>query len=103
MPTTSVRWSSFSSSSSLESTDSDGSLISLWETISASAYRESMRGLKIWTRCFAMIARRSRRMSSSLFPENMLPQITSIQPSCVLTSAMEGESYQLFGCQPGAL
>jgi hypothetical protein len=40
-----------------------------------------MRGLKIWTRCFAMIARRSRRMSSSLLPENMLPQITSIQPS----------------------
>ena len=37
-------------------------------------------GLKIWTRCRAICARRSRRMSSSLLPLNMLPQITSIQP-----------------------
>jgi hypothetical protein len=27
-----------------------------------------------------MIARRTRRMSSSLFPLNITPQITSIQP-----------------------
>jgi hypothetical protein len=32
------------------------------------------------TFCFAIRARRSRRMSSSLFPLNMLPVMTSIQP-----------------------
>src|SRR6267143_6023897 len=41
-----------------------------------------MSGLKIWTFCFAIWARRSRRMSSSLLPLNMLPVMTSIQPCC---------------------
>ena len=39
-----------------------------------------MRGLKICTRWRAICARRSRRMSSSLLPLNMLPVMTSIQP-----------------------
>src|SRR5262249_6915823 len=41
-----------------------------------------MSGLKIWTRCLAICARRRRRMSSSLLPLNMLPVMTSIQPCC---------------------
>jgi hypothetical protein len=41
---------------------------------------ESIAGLKICTFCRAICARRSRRMSSSLFPLNMLPTMTSIQP-----------------------
>src|SRR5712671_2732324 len=41
-----------------------------------------MSGLKIWTRCLAICARRSRRISSSLLPLNMLPVMTSIQPCC---------------------
>src|SRR4029079_2895569 len=40
-----------------------------------------MSGLKIWTLRRAICARRSRRMSSSLFPLNMLPVITSIHPA----------------------
>src|SRR4029450_13280999 len=40
-----------------------------------------MRGLKIWTFCRPIWARRSRRMSSSLLPLNMLPVMTSIQPA----------------------
>ena len=39
-----------------------------------------MSGLKIWTFCRAICARRSRRISSSLLPLNMLPVMTSIQP-----------------------
>src|ERR1700757_4923017 len=39
-----------------------------------------MMGLKICTRWRAISARRSRRISSSLLPLNMGPQITSIQP-----------------------
>src|SRR5436305_3377772 len=39
-----------------------------------------MRGLTISARCPAISARRSRRMSSSLFPLNMGPQTTSSQP-----------------------
>src|SRR5579885_3099107 len=39
-----------------------------------------MSGLKIWTFCRAICARRNRRMSSSLLPLNMLPAMTSIQP-----------------------
>src|SRR5664280_3548074 len=38
----------------------------------------------------AMIARRSRRISSSDFPENMLPVITSIPPPQGLRGCMEG-------------
>jgi hypothetical protein len=36
--------------------------------------------LKIWTFWRAIWARRTRRMSSSLFPLNMLPVMTSIEP-----------------------
>src|SRR6185436_19221297 len=43
-----------------------------------------MRGLKIWTLRFAIWARRSRRISSSLLPLNMLPTTTSIQPAPAL-------------------
>src|SRR6266853_2526502 len=39
-----------------------------------------MTGLKICTRWRAISARFKRRISSSLFPENMGPTITSIQP-----------------------
>jgi hypothetical protein len=37
-------------------------------------------GLKISTRNWAILARFSRRMSSSVLPENMEPQMTSIHP-----------------------
>ena len=40
----------------------------------------SIFGLKIATCCLAICARRIRRMSSSVFPLNMHPTITSIQP-----------------------
>jgi hypothetical protein len=36
--------------------------------------------LNTCTRLFAISARRTRRMSSSLFPLNITPQMTSIQP-----------------------
>src|SRR6185295_7156756 len=39
-----------------------------------------MTGLKIWTFCRPICARRRRRISSSLLPLNMLPVMTSIQP-----------------------
>jgi hypothetical protein len=39
-----------------------------------------MMGLKIWTFCLAICARLTRRMSSSVFPLNMLPQMTSTHP-----------------------
>src|SRR5215204_4811128 len=45
-----------------------------------SAKRLSNSGLNTRTRCRAIWARRSRRISSSLLPLNMLPVITSIQP-----------------------
>src|SRR5215467_5486961 len=44
-----------------------------------------MAGLKICTRCRAISARRRRRISSSLLPENIGPTITSIQPILPLT------------------
>ena len=43
-------------------------------------------GLKIPTRRLAIRARRSLRISSSVFPENMEPQITSIHPRSVKLS-----------------
>ena len=58
----------------------DGIFISLCETISSSLKRLSIAGLKICTCCFAICARRSRRISSSLLPLNMLPVMTSIHP-----------------------
>src|SRR4051812_37932089 len=39
-----------------------------------------MMGLNTCTRFRAMVARRRRRINSSLLPENMGPQTTSIQP-----------------------
>src|SRR5690349_2152203 len=45
------------------------------------AYRSSKCDLKTCTFLFAMIARRTRRMSSSLLPLNITPQTTSIQPA----------------------
>src|SRR5208337_1180135 len=47
--------------------------------------RESITGLKICTRCRAISARRNRRISSSLFPENIGPTTTSIQPMLPFT------------------
>src|SRR5258708_29396363 len=44
-----------------------------------------MAGLKICTRCRAISARRNRRISSSLLPENIGPTTTSIQPMLPLT------------------
>src|SRR6185312_2958997 len=51
-----------------------------WLTTWAMSYRLSIRGLTINARCPAISARRSRRMSSSLFPLNIGPQTTSSQP-----------------------
>src|SRR5580658_11124654 len=44
-----------------------------------------MTGLKICTRCLPISARRRRRISSSLLPENIGPTITSIQPMLPFT------------------
>src|SRR5690606_6954493 len=44
------------------------------------AYLRSTEGLKISTRRCAIWGLLSLRISSSVFPENMEPQITSIQP-----------------------
>src|SRR5712692_1026743 len=44
-------------------------------------YRSSSAGLNTCTRCRAICARRTRRISSSLFPLNMLPQMTSMRPA----------------------
>src|SRR5271169_6667625 len=40
-----------------------------------------MEGLKTCRRFRAILARRRRRINSSLLPENMGPQMTSIQPT----------------------
>ena len=58
----------------------DAIRMSLCDTMWSSLKRLSMSGLKIWTFCRAICARRSRRISSSLLPLNMLPVMTSIQP-----------------------
>ena len=51
-----------------------------WETMLNSSYRISIAGLKISTFRLAILALFSRLISSSVFPENMDPQTTSIQP-----------------------
>ena len=51
-----------------------------WLTTSSSEYLVSIAGLKISTRCLANTARLTRRMSSSVFPENIDPHTTSILP-----------------------
>src|SRR5271170_3223083 len=48
-----------------------------------------MMGLNTCTRLRAIMARRSRRISSSLLPENMGPQIASIHPRLPLTKSIE--------------
>ena len=59
-------------------------------TTSSSEYLVSIAGLKIYTFCLANLARFSRRISYSVLPENIDPQITSIRPlrrvSCMLFS-----------------
>src|SRR5688572_8776358 len=50
------------------------------ETTSSSWYRLSIAGLKISTFCLANSALFSLLISSSVFPENIEPQITSIHP-----------------------
>src|SRR5690242_2186022 len=54
-----------------------------------------MAGLKICTRWRAISARRRRRISSSLLPENMGPTMTSIQPILPLTMSTVAP-WQLF-------
>jgi hypothetical protein len=44
-----------------------------------------MAGLKTCTRFRAIMARRSRRINSSLLPENMGPQMASIHPMLGIT------------------
>jgi hypothetical protein len=50
------------------------------ETRYSPAYRSSSRLLNSCTRLRAIVARRTRRNSSSLFPLNITPAMTSIQP-----------------------
>src|SRR5688500_10109546 len=80
MPTTSVSSSTASSSCRELATLFDPIFISLCEMMWSSLKRSSRAGLKIWTFCLAICARRSRRMSSSLLPLNIEPAITSIHP-----------------------
>ncbi|MNL35188.1 hypothetical protein D3C87_1572020 [compost metagenome] len=51
-----------------------------WLETASAVYRVSMIGLKTWTCCLAISARRTRRISSSVLPQYMEPQISSIQP-----------------------
>ena len=44
--------------------------------------RESITGLKTFIFCLAYLARFNLRISSSVLPENIEPQIISIQPNC---------------------
>ena len=53
---------------------------SLCDTTFVSLNLVSVLGLKISTCCLAMNARFNLRRSSSVFPENIDPQMTSIQP-----------------------
>jgi hypothetical protein len=50
------------------------------ETTAVASKRSSITGLKMTTRCPVISARRSRRIISSLLPENIGPQMTSSQP-----------------------
>ena len=63
MPMTSVSGSTLSSSIRELATASDSIRISLCDTMSWAENRVSIVGLKVWTRCLAIWARRSRRMS----------------------------------------
>src|ERR1041384_1323133 len=55
-----------------------------------------MPGLNICTRCRAISARRSRRISSSLLPLNIGPQMTSIQPRLPLAKFMNSPQLSAF-------
>src|SRR5262245_62072229 len=81
MPTTSVSGATSAGISLAFSTTCDGSFISEWLTISDSEKRASSRGLNSCTFWRAICARRTRRMSSSLLPLNMLPVMTSMRPA----------------------
>src|SRR5713101_873741 len=85
MPTTSVRAVTRARTSSPLVTFSEAIPSPECDTISFAAYRASIAGLKICTRWRAISARRKRRISSSLFPENIGPTMTSIQPILPLT------------------
>src|SRR5688500_15013046 len=54
------------------------------------AYRASRCDLNTCTSLRAIIALRTRRISSSLLPENITPQITSIQPDSGLVKNPSG-------------
>ena len=55
-----------------------------------------MAGLKTSTRLRAIMARRRRRINSSLLPENMGPQITSIHPTLPLMMSIPAAVYTRF-------
>ena len=79
MPTTSTSWASNNIFWELSTGVLLMKLVS-WLTIFTSSYRVSIAGLKISTFKWAIFTRFSLRINSSVFPLNMLPQITSIQP-----------------------
>ena len=61
-----------------------------------------MAGLKTSTRLRAIMARRRRLISSSLLPENMGPQITSIHPTLpVMMSIRTVQHGTKRGANPG--
>src|SRR5438552_9047056 len=76
--------------SSEESTGSAATMPPSWVLIEYSpAYRASKWDLNTWTRFLAMTARRTRRISSSLLPENITPAITSMRPRRVPCCILE--------------
>ena len=81
MATTCVSFSTACAICSGESIGSASTVRPSWlDTWYRPAYRSSRCDLNTCTRFFAISARRTRRMSSSLLPLNITPQITSIQP-----------------------
>src|SRR5258708_5056027 len=80
MPTTLVSAESSGMIASLDRTGRAMNESPSCERTSSVPKRSSMAGLKTWTVRRAMTARFTRRMSSSLFPLNMLPTTTSSPP-----------------------
>src|SRR3954453_16821044 len=66
------------------------------------AYLASRCDLNTCTRLRAIIARRTRGMSSSLFPLNITPQITSIQPDSGLVKNPSGLTAVVLPCHEEA-
>src|SRR5580704_6162661 len=97
IPTTCVRQSSRVLISEAPPMASDFIRMSVCDTISLSEYRLSITGLNTCTRLRAIMARRNRRISSSLLPENMGPQIASIHPRLPETKSIK-TVLRLFGC-----